>query len=121
MRLGWDTASPAFGRFEFLCRHGELGRQVLGAARAEALTLRVFAAADWPSGSRSVFDSPDDLDGSFDVARQRGQWWELGRKHPLPEALDHVCSAALGREAQALFEALLPLLDRADGLESRAP
>lgn len=115
LRLGWDTAADAFGRFEFLCRHGGLGPELARVAQRHDLDLRVYAAAPWPAGSEEVFRSRDDLAGSFAEVRRRGVWWELGRVHALPAALDHVCSPALGREVGELFAALLPCYDRIAG------
>lgn len=112
LRLGWDTSAPSFGRFEFLCRHGQLGPLLGELAEHEQLEFRVYAAADWPAGSRQVFASREDLDGSFDEVRRHGVWWELGRRHELPADLDHVCSPALGQEAAELFQSLLPLYER---------
>jgi hypothetical protein len=112
LRLGWDTAADAFGRFEFLCRHGELGGDLVAVAERLDLRFRVYAPAPWPKGSERVFESPGDVAQSFEEVRRRGVWWELGRRHDLPGARDHVCSPALGREAALLFEALLPIYER---------
>ena len=101
--------SDAFGRFEFLARHGALGRDLVRVASAHDLRFRVYAAAPWPQGSARVFESAQDLAGSFDEVRRRGVWWELGRRHELPAELDFVCSPELGAEASRLFAALLPL------------
>jgi len=115
VRLGWDTASSFFGRFEFLSRHGDLGRGLLDAAVALGLHFRVYAAAPWPRGSRMVFESVGDIPGSFDEVRQRGVWWELGRRYSLSEALPVITSAELGVQAARIFTALLPLYDRIVG------
>ena len=68
-----------------------------------------------PSGSRCVFESADDLAGSFDEVARRGVWWELGRRFELPGERDVVCSPALGREALRVLGALLPIYDRIVG------
>ncbi len=115
LRLGWDTTADAFGRFEFLARHGDLGPELTRVAGEQALSFRVFATAEWPRGSEVVFESAEDLAGSFDQIRRRGVWWELGKRHRLPAALDHVCSAELGQETRTLFKALLPLYERIAG------
>jgi hypothetical protein len=115
VRLGWDTSADDFGRFEFLCRHGDLGRELIEAAGQHSLAFRVFAAAPWPQGSKLAFESPLELPESFDEVRRRGVWWELGRNHRVPEALDHVCSPDLGRETGEVFGALLPIYERIAG------
>ena len=74
--------------------------------------FRVFASAPWPQGSSCVFSSAEDLGGSFDEVARRGVWWELGRRHALPDELSFVASPELGREAAAVFEALLPVYER---------
>jgi len=112
VRLGWDTQSDAFGRFEFLCRRGHHGESLLEVARGEGLAFRVYAAAAWPQGSICVFESADDVTGSFDEVARRGVWWELGRRYDLPESLPQVCSAAFGIDVERIFAALLPLYDR---------
>jgi hypothetical protein len=121
VRLGWDTAAPAFGRFEFLCRVGHLDEPLLAAARAAGLRLRVYSAAPWPDGSRLVFESEDELARSFAEVQRRGVWWELSRRFELPAELSIVTSAALGRETARIFGELLPLLDRIHGEHPQAP
>src|SRR6185295_2346167 len=74
IRLGWDTTADAFGRFEFLCRHAEPGRDLVRIAAAEDLKFRVFDSAPWPRGSELVFESSHDLAHSFDEVRRRGVW-----------------------------------------------
>lgn len=115
IRLGWDTAADAFGRFEFLSLHSGLGAELRQRAQDLGLQLRVYSAAPWPAGSREVFCSPGDLRGSFIEVERRGVWWEIGRVHAIPEALDHVCSPALGREVAEAFRGLLPTYDRIAG------
>ena len=115
VRLGWDTGADGFGRFEFLCRHGELHESLPELAAAARLVFRVYAAAPWPEGSTCVFESPDDLGRSFEEVRRRGVWWELGRRFELADSRELVCSARFGREAQEVLEALLPLYDRLAG------
>jgi hypothetical protein len=112
VRLGWDTQADAFGRFEFLARHGTLRDDLRHAARAEGLRFRVYAAAPWPVGSELVLSTEDDLDAAFREARGRGVWWELGRRYDVPAELPLVASAELGREARRIFGALLPLEER---------
>jgi hypothetical protein len=114
-RMGWDTSSDLFGRFEFLCRHGDLGGHLLELAAEEGLLFRVYAAAVWPEGSRCVFESPYDLPLSFEEARKRGVWWEVGRRYGLPGAMALVSSAGFGQEVAAVFMAMLPLYDRIIG------
>lgn len=111
-RLGWDTQSDAFGRFEFLCRRGRLANDLAELARAERLAFRVYASAAWPQGSKCVLETVDDPGSSFDEVDRRGVWWELGRRYDLPERLPQVCSAAFGKEVERVFAALLPLYDR---------
>jgi len=115
LRLGWDTSADAFGRFEFLARHGELGKSLLVAAAERNLAFRVFAAAPWPQGSTCVFDSSTALHESFDEVARRGVWWEVGRRHEVPAELDFVCSPELGREVVEIFESLLPIYERIAG------
>ena len=115
LRLGWDTSADAFGRFEFLARHGELGQSLASVAAERKLAFRVFAAAPWPQGSTCVFDSSTALRESFDEVARRGVWWEVGRRHEVPAELDFVSSPELGREAVELFEALLPVYERIAG------
>jgi len=114
-RLGWDTSSDPFARFEFLCRHGEIGELLRAIAVEQDLRFRVYAAAPWPRGSRCVVETQDDLARVFDEARQRGVWWELGRRYGLPGALPLVCSAEFGREVAVVLAALLPAYDRIEG------
>jgi hypothetical protein len=116
IRLGWDTQAPAFGRFEFLCRHGGLGRDLVERAADHAFRFRVYASAPWPRGSERVFESVDDLLGSFDATHRRGVWWELGHRFELPAEIELVASAALGAEAARLFTALLPCYERISGV-----
>jgi len=115
LRLGWDTSADAFGRFEFLCRLGELGDELRRLASDHGLAFRVYASAPWPIGSRETFCSATDVPGSFDEIQRRGVWWELGRNHRIPAEREHVCSAALGREVVELFTAMLPTYDRIAG------
>jgi hypothetical protein len=115
IRLGWDTGADAFGRFEFLCRHGEVGPELVTIAASHDLRFRVFASAPWPSGSELCFESGHDLAGSFAEVRRRGVWWEVSRRHAIPERLDHVSSPALGEESAHLLQALVGVYDRVAG------
>jgi len=115
IRLGWDTGSNFFGRFEFLCRRGDLGPGLIRIAAECDLSFRVYSSAAWPAGSRCVFESRDDVDGSFDEVGRRGVWWELGHRYDLPEKTSIVCSPQLGTEAARIFEVLLPVYDRVVG------
>ncbi len=115
IRLGWDAAAGAFGRFEFLCRHGGLGEALIEAARGEELRLRVYAAADWPRGSTCVLATDGPLAPTFDEVRRRGVWWELGRRYELATESACIGSPALGDEARRIFSALLPLYERIAG------
>lgn len=112
VRLGWDTQQDAFGRFEFRCRHGELGSEMAGLAAEHGLKFRIYASAGWPQGSRCVFESDADWRGAFEVSRQRGVWFEVGVRHELPGAAELIASPALGKDAARVFGALLPLYDR---------
>jgi hypothetical protein len=118
VRLGWDTSSDAFARFEFLGRHGEVGERMRALAVERNLRFRVYASAPWPEGSRCVLETPDSLGPSFDEVRRRGVWWELGRRWDLPADLPFVCSPEFGAEATRIFQALLPLYDRIEGEHS---
>lgn len=111
-RLGWDASAVGFGRFEFLCRHGGLGEACGETAARHALAFRVYAAADWPQGSRLIFESASDWRAALGEARRAGVWFELGARYELPEAMGLVCSQAFGEEVERVFVALLPLLDR---------
>jgi len=115
IRLAWDAAADAFGRFEFFCRHGGLGAELEEAAVSHGLVFRVYAAAPWPEGSRLVFESGADWRGAFDEVGRRGVWFELGARHDLPGAMELVTSGALGEEAARVFVALVPLYDRIAG------
>jgi hypothetical protein len=115
MRLGWDTSADAFGRFEFLARHGEIGKELVHTAAGLGLSFRVFTTAPWPQGSACVFESPTDIRGSFDEVQRRGVWWEIGRRREVPTELDHICSPDLGQEASTTLGALLPSYDRIAG------
>ena len=44
LRLGWDVSADGFGRFEFLCRLGGIGKQLVDVAADAGLQFRVFAA-----------------------------------------------------------------------------
>lgn len=112
IRLGWDTGQDAYGRFEFLCRHGGLGDRLERAAAGHGLAFRVYASARWPEGSREVFCSRTDWKRSLDEAAERGVWWEIGARHDLPGAAELVGSPELGREAARVFSALLPEYER---------
>jgi hypothetical protein len=121
IRLGWDTQATAFGRFEFLSRHGGVGDEMARLAAERNLRFRVYSAAPWPEGSRLVFDSPTEWAKAFDEVARRGVWFELGERRDLPGAAPWVGSQALARDACALFRALLPLYDRLAGhVEARA-
>jgi hypothetical protein len=115
LRLGWDTSADAFGRFEFLSRHGEIGEELARTAAAHDLACRVYASAPWPQGSTCVFESTSDVGGSFDEVSRRGVWWEVGRRHEVPHEMDFVCSSALGDAAGQVLEALLPVYERIAG------
>lgn len=114
-RLAWDTATAAFGRFEFLCRHGGLGADLRTVAAAMEFRFRVYAATGWPEGSRRIFESADDLEGAFEEVRRRGVWFEVGVRHDLPDRLQLVTSPALGDEVLRVFGALLPTYERLAG------
>jgi len=115
VRLGWDTGSDRFGRFEFLCRRGDLGLELKRLASEHDLAFRVYAAADWPEGSRRVFESRDALEQSFHEVARRGVWWEIGSRYEVPLGLPLLCSAGLGTETARIFRALLPIYDRIAG------
>jgi hypothetical protein len=110
-RLGWDTSSDLFGRFEFLCRHGDLEVKLLELAESERLLFRVYASSGWPEGSRCVFESPTELRTSFDEVHRRGVWWELGRRYGLPGAMPLITSPEFGQEVGRIFMAMLPVYD----------
>jgi len=114
-RLGWDTGSDAFGRFEFLCRHGDLGPALLDVAAGAGLHFRVYPSGRWPAGARPAFVSQDDLIGSLDELQHHGVWWELGRRHEIPAEIELACSARFGEVCAEVFEALLPVYDRIVG------
>jgi hypothetical protein len=116
-RLGWDTSSDLFGRFEFLCRHGDLGRRLSELAASEDLRFRVYASAAWPEGSVCVFESPTELRASFDEVLRRGVWWELGRRYGLPGALRLVTTPEFGTAVGRIFKALLPVYDSVAGAQ----
>lgn len=112
IRLAWDVAADAFGRFEFRARHGGLGNELADVGAALGLAFRVYASASWPEGSARVFESSEDWAGSFDEVRRRGVWWEIGARYDLPAALGVVTTKELGRETLRVFEGLLPVYDR---------
>jgi len=114
-RLGWDATADAFGRFELLCRHGDLGPTLVALAAEHDLRFRVYMARDWPEGSRRVFESREDLRGSLDELRRHGVWWELGRRWDLPGAAELICSPAFADAAGDVLEPLLAVYDRIAG------
>lgn len=115
IRLGWDTRAAAFGRFEFLALHGDLGEEMATLGQRHELAFRVYAAAEWPQGSRRVFESTADWRGAFAEVERRGVWFELGARYDVPAELELIGSAELGEHAFRIFRALLPLYDRAIG------
>jgi hypothetical protein len=116
VRLGWDTSSDAFGRFEFLCRHGSLGTELLELARVAELRFRVYPTGRWPDPVRPVFNSGDDLKGSLDELQRHGAWWEVGRRYELPAAMPLVTVPKFGEVCAEVLESLLPVYDHAKGL-----
>jgi hypothetical protein len=115
VRLGWDAGSDAFGRFELLARHGDLGETLVALAWENDLRVRVYASAPWPEGSLRIFESPDAVTDSLDELKQHGVWWEIGRRYDIPRELELVTSARLGAEAKEVLGALLPTYDRLAG------
>jgi uncharacterized protein YktB (UPF0637 family) len=115
VRLGWDTRPAAFGRFEFLSRHGGLDRTLRELCETASMRLRVYATARWPQGSRLTFESADDVAGSFDEVARRGVWWEIGRRYDLEKEAARLAAPAFGEEALETFEALMPLYERIVG------
>ncbi len=115
IRLGWDPAADAFGRFRFLCLHAGLGPTFVTAAEKLALRFRVYAAASWPEGSRRVFEAESDIHGAFRAVARSGVWFELGARHDLPESLPLVTTPALARRAVEVAVGLLPLYERITG------
>jgi Protein of unknown function (DUF1054) len=113
-RLAWDTSADAFGRFEFLCRHGGLGADLAAAAAEAELTYRVYAAAPWPEGSRLVFASADDWEGAFHEVARRGVFWEIGRRWEIPAALDVISDPGWCESVRDVFVALKPMFDRSE-------
>lgn len=113
-RLAWDAATPGFGRFEFLCRHGGLGPVLLEVAGRERLKFRVYASARWPEGSRLVFESDTEIEAAFREVDRRGVWFEVGQRFELSDPADRavITSAELGKRSTAIFRALLPALER---------
>jgi len=114
VRMGWDTRSDLFGRFEFLCRHGGLDRSLLECA-SQRVKIRVYASARWPQGSRLTFETREDVAGSFDEVNRRGVWWEIGRRYELPARAKFIASPGFGSEAIDIFESLLPFYERVVG------
>ncbi len=119
VRLGWDTRSDRFGRFEFLCRHGGLGRRLTDCMAAQPMKIRVYTSARWPQGSRITFETETDVAGSFDEVSRRGVWWEIGCRFDLPAQAELVASPEFGHQAIDLFETLLPLYERIVGSANR--
>jgi hypothetical protein len=115
VRLGWDTRAAAFGRFEFVCRYGGVGEELVVAGGDLGLAFRVYAAADWPEGSARVFESPAEYVRGFQEAHRRGVWFEFGARYDLPGALEIVTTRRLGEEASRIFKALLPFYERLAG------
>ena len=113
-RLAWDVTADAFGRFEFLCRHGGLGALPAEAAATGKLRFRVYAAAPWPVGSRCVLASATDWQGAFDEVARRGVWWELGRLWELPASFEAIGRPAWSDDVRDVFETLKPLYDRVE-------
>ena len=113
-RLGWDVSADAFGRFEFRCLHGGLDREILAAAAAHDLAVRVHAAAPWPEGSRLVFGTTNDLAASFREVHRRGVFWELGRRWEIPASLPRVAGPTWSEEVRDVLAGLAPLHALAD-------
>lgn len=115
VRLGWDTAADAFGRFEFFCLYGGMGRELTAAARDHDLQFRVYGAAPWPVGSERVFESENDIRSSFAVLSQRGVWWEIGRRFDIAKNQELLGSSEFERHVLEVFRVLLPVHDRIVG------
>jgi hypothetical protein len=80
VRLGFDTAGEAFGRFLFLMSHGDLPSVLDRIAAPARLRCRVYRHAPWPEGSRVIFDSGEAfLRGVQAAERENGNWFEVGR------------------------------------------
>jgi hypothetical protein len=114
-RLAWDTASAGFGRFTFLGRFAGVGAELRDVARRAGLTFRVYGAAPWPRGSVCVFATRDDLDAAFKETSHRGNWFEVGTRFDLPQAMSTVTGPELAREALRVFRSLLPVYRRLSG------
>ncbi len=115
IRMGWDTAAASFLRFEFLWLQTDVSDLLSAALAADpALRIRVYAAAPWPKGSRTAFESADDVKGSFRSAERIGVFWEVGERLDLADPSDRatIASAALGERTLASFRTLLPLYER---------
>ncbi len=115
VRLGFDTSVAAYGRFEFLCRFHGVGERLVRLAADGDLRFRVYAAVDWPEGSRLVFTSDHDLDGAFDDVRMHGVWFEIGRRYDLPAREALVGSRDFLEEAGEVLELLIPVYLEAAG------
>jgi hypothetical protein len=113
-RLAWDTSADAFGRFEFRCRVAGLGDALVAAAAPAGLSFRVYAAAPWPEGSRCVFTSDTDWDGSFVEVGRRGVWWEVGKRWDLPEADELIAAPSWSDAVAEVIAAVAPLYDKID-------
>ena len=80
VRLGFDTAGEAFGRFLFLMSHGDLPGVLDRIAAPAGLRCRVYRQTPWPEGSRVIFDSGEAfLRGVKAAERENGNWFEVGR------------------------------------------
>lgn len=111
-RYAWDTATDAFGRFEFQCRIGGVGDELHEIASRVGLAFRVYASAPWPEGSRVAFESPHDWQGALDEIRRHGNWFEVGKRWDLPASVDLVTGPALGPACHEVLSALYAVFER---------
>ncbi len=116
VRLGFDTAGDAFGRFYFLMCHTDL-RDLLGRIAAPAgLRCRAYRKAPWPEGSRAVFDSGEDfLDGVRAAERERANWFEVGRIFGREEHAEDLSRPQFAATAAGILLSLYPIFHRLTG------
>ena len=114
IRLGWDTGTASFARFEFFCRRRFWAEWIDPVLHRPGFRVRVYRPAPWPEGSALDFESLD-LQRSFNAVARGGVWWEIGERLELPAAEPLIGSRALVRRAEAAFLALVPLYDRLSG------
>jgi len=116
VRLGFDTAGEAFGRFLFLMSHSDLPGVLARIAVPAGLRCRVFRRAPWPEGSRAVFDSGEDfLRGVQAAERENGNWFEVGKIFTRQDQGEALGKPEFAATATGILLTLYPVFRRLAG------